>query len=93
MAKGGQSPKERTRAAGVPRGPHHRQNAVTDVRTGPDASTLRRAIIDNLTYVQAVIPSLAILVRSGDPRVLRGHLGSVAGAGAARRRQLSITNP
>ena len=30
-----------------------------DLRTGLDAGTLRRAILDNLTYVQAVFPSLA----------------------------------
>src|SRR4029450_9127323 len=59
-AKGDQSSKERTRAAGSAPGQHHGQNALTeDVRTGPDASTLRRAIVDNLTYVQAVLPSLA----------------------------------
>ena len=29
------------------------------LRTGLDASTLHRAIIDNLTYVQAVLPPLA----------------------------------
>jgi glycogen phosphorylase len=59
-AKGDQSSKERTRAAGSAPGQRHGQNALTeDVRTGPDASTLRRAIVDNLTYVQAVLPSLA----------------------------------
>ncbi|MGE3499002.1 MAG: glycogen/starch/alpha-glucan phosphorylase [Candidatus Binatia bacterium] len=56
----GRSSQENARAAVSAGGQRRRSSAATeDLRTDLDASTLRRAILDNLTYGQGVLPWLA----------------------------------